>query len=292
MGTTATKITHPRCRGGFALRRRRRRHRGVGRGGATSGGVFGHGTQEEDDPVTWEAHVSPRWSPGSRRPGDASPRTVRMRVACAVPRRRGTRIEVGTSEGKPELLPTETGESEGRIRARTSGNRVAPGPGRAKAARARVISGGTMSDASMSGDMSPELRKVAERAKQEPEGVFHSLAHLIDVPALERAYHRARKDAAVGVDGVTKERYGQDLEARLRDLHGRMKAKRYRHQSIRRIHIPKDGDRTRPIGVSAFEINWSRTSSARCWRRSTSRTSWTARTVSGQIAGPTTRSAP
>lgn len=110
-----------------------------------------------------------------------------------------------------------------------------------------------MSDALMSGDMSPELRKVAERAKQEPEGVFHSLAHLIDVPALERAYHRARKDAAVGVDGVTKERYGQDLEARLRDLHGRMKAKRYRHQPIRRIHIPKDGNRTRPIGVSAFE---------------------------------------
>lgn len=61
-----------------------------------------------------------------------------MRVAGAVQQRRGTRIEVGTSEGKPELLPMETGESEGRIRARTSGNGAAPGPGRAKAARARV----------------------------------------------------------------------------------------------------------------------------------------------------------
>jgi len=40
------------------------------------------------------------------------------------------------------------------------------------------------------------------------EGRFHSLAHLIDVPALERAYHRVRKDGAVGVDGVTKEQYG------------------------------------------------------------------------------------
>ncbi len=60
-----------------------------------------------------------------------------------------------------------------------------------------------MTDASTPGNMSPELFKVMERAQREPEGRFHSLAHLIDVLALERAYHRLRKDAAVGVDGVT-----------------------------------------------------------------------------------------
>ena len=110
-----------------------------------------------------------------------------------------------------------------------------------------------MSDASTSGTMSPELLKVAERAKREPEGRFHSLAHLLEVPALERAYHRQRKSAAVGVDGITKETYGQDLEARLRDLHARLKSKQYRHQPIRRVHIPKDGGKTRPIGIAAFE---------------------------------------
>src|SRR5436190_24330003 len=62
-----------------------------------------------------------------------------------------------------------------------------------------------------------------------------------------------RKDAAVGVDGVTKEQYGQDLERNLRDLHGRMKAKRYHHEPIRRVHIPKAQGKTRPIGISAFE---------------------------------------
>jgi len=110
-----------------------------------------------------------------------------------------------------------------------------------------------MANASTLGKMSPQLLKVVERAKQEPEGRFHSLAHLIDVPALERAYRRMRKDAAVGVDGVTKEQYGQDLERNLRDLHERMKAKRYRHQPIRRVHIPKEGGKTRPIGIAAFE---------------------------------------
>ena len=102
--------------------------------------------------------------------------------------------------------------------------------------------------------MSLQLQKVVERARTEPEGRFHSLAHLIDVHALETAYRRIRKGAAVGVDGVTKEQYGQDLESNLVDLHGRLKAMRYRHQPIRRVHIPKDGGRTRPIGISALEM--------------------------------------
>jgi group II intron reverse transcriptase/maturase len=110
-----------------------------------------------------------------------------------------------------------------------------------------------MTDASTSETMSPELLKVAERAQREPTGRFHALAHLLDVPALERAYHRLRKEAAVGVDGITKEQYGQDLERNLQDLHERLRSQRYRHQPIRRVHIPKDQGTTRPIGVSAFE---------------------------------------
>lgn len=101
--------------------------------------------------------------------------------------------------------------------------------------------------------MSPELLKVAERAKREPDGQFHALAHLIDELALHRAYYRQREDAAVGVDEVTKEDYGQDLMDNLQNLHERLKTQRYRHQPIRRVHIPKDNGKTRPLGLSAFE---------------------------------------
>lgn len=102
-------------------------------------------------------------------------------------------------------------------------------------------------------ELSPELRRVAERARREPEGRFNSLAHLIDEGALARAYHRLRKNAAVGVDGVTVEQYGQDLERRLGDLHRRLKARQYRHQPIRRVHIPKGKGKTRPIGIGTTE---------------------------------------
>ena len=101
--------------------------------------------------------------------------------------------------------------------------------------------------------MSPELARVAELARQNPTMAFRSLAHLIDEAALRRAFERLRKDAAVGVDGLTKEKYGQDLEARLGDLRERLRTKRYRHQPIRRVHIPKAPGKTRPIGISTVE---------------------------------------
>jgi RNA-directed DNA polymerase len=91
------------------------------------------------------------------------------------------------------------------------------------------------------------------RAQRDPEGRFHSLAQVIDVAALNRAYRRQRSDAAVGVAGVTKETYGQALENTLQDRHTRLKAKRYRPQPIRRVHIPQAQGKTRPIGISAFE---------------------------------------
>ena len=55
------------------------------------------------------------------------------------------------------------------------------------------------------------------------------------------------------MDGVTKEKYGQKLGENLQSLHDRLVSKQYRHQPIRRVHIPKENGKTRPIGISAFE---------------------------------------
>jgi RNA-directed DNA polymerase len=109
-----------------------------------------------------------------------------------------------------------------------------------------------MSAASMAGGRSPELLKVMERAK-DPEFVFLSLAHLIDEAALTRAFGRIRKSASVGVDGVTKEQYEHELERKIRDLHTRLRTMRWRHQPIRRVFIPKDKGKRRPIGISTTE---------------------------------------
>ena len=73
----------------------------------------------------------------------ATENPVTLSGACAQADRapaakKSVRIEVGRWQGEPEPRPMGARESEGCIRAETSGNGVAPGPGRAKAARVDV----------------------------------------------------------------------------------------------------------------------------------------------------------
>ena len=110
-----------------------------------------------------------------------------------------------------------------------------------------------MKEAKTSKNMSMGLLRVMERARKEPQGKMRSLAHHIDEEALERSYRRIRKDAAAGVDGVTKQEYGENLKDNLSDLHDRLKAMKYRHQPIRRVSIPKSNGKMRPIGISTIE---------------------------------------
>lgn len=101
-------------------------------------------------------------------------------------------------------------------------------------------------------NMSPGLVRVTEAARRDPGGLL-SLAHHIDAAALRRAYTRLRNNAAVGVDGVTKEQYGENLEENLHGLHQRLRSQRYRHQPIQRVLIDKEGGKKRPIGISTLE---------------------------------------
>jgi group II intron reverse transcriptase/maturase len=110
-----------------------------------------------------------------------------------------------------------------------------------------------MTDATTPGIMSTGLLKVAERARRDPQARILALARLLDEELLMVAFDRIRKDAAVGVDGVTKEQYAEHLEDNLRALHDRMKAGQYRHQPIRRVRIPKAPGKERPIGISTVE---------------------------------------
>ena len=110
-----------------------------------------------------------------------------------------------------------------------------------------------MNETTISSDTSTKLAKVMELARKDPGLRLRSLAHVLDEDLLTRSFHQLRKDAAIGVDEVTKERYGLNLEDNIRSLHERMKHTRYRHQPIRRVHIPKANGALRPLGISCTE---------------------------------------
>jgi RNA-directed DNA polymerase len=97
------------------------------------------------------------------------------------------------------------------------------------------------------------LERVREAAKRNGKLKFTALLHHVSIDLLRRSYYSLKKQAAPGVDGMTWEEYGQDLEARLADLHGRIHRGAYRAQPSRRVWIPKADGRQRPLGVAALE---------------------------------------
>jgi group II intron reverse transcriptase/maturase len=114
---------------------------------------------------------------------------------------------------------------------------------------------GNMTDSSKPEIVFTKQQRIAELAKQSREFAFLSLNHHLDVPWLEVAFGRTRKDGAVGVDGQTAAEYEANLEVNLQSLLDRAKSGTYHAPPVRRVHIPKGpgSTETRPLGIPTFE---------------------------------------
>jgi RNA-directed DNA polymerase len=101
--------------------------------------------------------------------------------------------------------------------------------------------------------MSTELDRIVELARGQKAVPFTSIAHLLTVAALDRAYHSLRKEASAGVDGVTYAEYGAHARENLPQRHRRLTSGQYRAQPLRRVYIPKEAGAPRPIAIPAVE---------------------------------------
>jgi len=97
------------------------------------------------------------------------------------------------------------------------------------------------------------LDRVREAASRDRRKQFTALLHHVTVDRLRAAYFALQRKAAPGVDGVRWNEYGQELEGRLADLHGRIHRRAYRAKPSRRVYIPKPDGRQRPLGIASLE---------------------------------------
>jgi RNA-directed DNA polymerase len=95
--------------------------------------------------------------------------------------------------------------------------------------------------------------RIAELAKEDRERKFFSIAHLLTPDALYEAFESLRKDASAGVDGVTYAGYEVEAWENIQKLHDRVKSGQYRAQPLRRVYIPKEDGRQRPISIPSLE---------------------------------------
>src|SRR5213593_1204090 len=110
-----------------------------------------------------------------------------------------------------------------------------------------------MTDTQKSSTMSPELARIAELAKEDKQRKFFSIAHLLTIDALYAAFLSLRTEASAGVDGVTYKQYDGNTWEKIPILHGKLKSGEYRAQPLRRVYIPKEDGRQRPISIPSLE---------------------------------------
>lgn len=101
--------------------------------------------------------------------------------------------------------------------------------------------------------VSLKLCQLRVQARENPERVFTTLHHLIDVDLLREAYRQTNKQAAAGVDGVTVAEYAANLEDNLADLYRRYREGSYVAPPVKRVWIEKEDKSQRPIGIPALE---------------------------------------
>jgi len=100
-----------------------------------------------------------------------------------------------------------------------------------------------------------KLNRIAWLSKRDEGKKFQCLMHLFNPESLTECFHELDKNKAVGIDGVTKTDYEQNLEKNIQELIARMKAMAYRPGPVREVLIPKEGKpgATRPLGISNLE---------------------------------------
>ncbi len=103
-------------------------------------------------------------------------------------------------------------------------------------------------------DAPSTLRRVREAAQRDRTQRFTALLHHVyATDRLRAAYFALKREAVPGVDGETWQHYGEDLEANLQDLAGRLQRGAYRAKPVRRAYIAKTDGRQRPLGVPTLE---------------------------------------
>jgi len=101
--------------------------------------------------------------------------------------------------------------------------------------------------------MSTDIDRLAELAKEDPKRQFFSIAQFITPEKMLAVFRNLRKEVSAGVDGVRYEEYEQDAERNIRQLYRRLQEGKYRAHPLRRVYIPKENGKQRPISIPALE---------------------------------------
>lgn len=97
--------------------------------------------------------------------------------------------------------------------------------------------------------MKTALNAIAFKAQTDPKHRFQNVYGQLNADALYRGWLNLNKQSAAGIDGVTAQQFEQQLPQNIRALAEQLKAYRYRVDDVKRVYIPKENGKERPLGL-------------------------------------------
>lgn len=101
--------------------------------------------------------------------------------------------------------------------------------------------------------METKLARISQLSSEYPNMAFTSIGHLLNKELLKECHRDMDAKKAVGIDGITKEKYEEELEENLEELVERLKRKAYKPKAAKRVEIPKENGKTRPLSIYCYE---------------------------------------
>ena len=101
--------------------------------------------------------------------------------------------------------------------------------------------------------METKLVRIAEISATTKHPIFTSVYHLINEDMLKQCHKELDGSKAVGIDKVTKDEYGKNLDSNIKDLVQRLKNKSFKPLPSLRVYIPKANGKKRPLGIASYE---------------------------------------
>ena len=122
-------------------------------------------------------------------------------------------------ESDEGIVPMKRSNNGSLLPAETVEGRASPKENGGQATAVRTPSRGAASS---------RLDAVRQAARQDKKVRFTALLHHITVDLLKQSYTALARDAAPGIDGVTWQAYGENLDTKLKALHDRIQKGSYR----------------------------------------------------------------
>ena len=101
--------------------------------------------------------------------------------------------------------------------------------------------------------MGTKLERIAEISANTRKPEFTSLYHHINDDMLRQCHKELDGNKAVGIDRLTKAKYGANLEENISNLVKQLKNKSYKPLPSLRVFISKGNGKMRPLGIASYE---------------------------------------